>query len=47
MKLHPNRVALAGCVLVEQVGHDAALIDVIAIDACNPGIDMVVHYIQL
>ena len=47
MKLHAHGVALARGVLVKQVGHDAALIDVVAIDACHPGIDVVVHHIQL
>ncbi len=34
-------------VLVEQVPHDAALGDVVSIDARHPGIDVVVHHIQL
>lgn len=45
--LNTNRVALTGCVFVEQVGHDAALVDVLAVDARHPRIDMVVDHIQL
>ena len=45
--LDTNRVALTAWLLVEQVCHDAALIDVCAIDACHSCVDVVVHYIQL
>ena len=40
-------MGLTGGVLVEQVAHDAALGDVVSIDASHPCIDVVVHHIQL
>ena len=40
-------MGLTGRVLVEQVAHDAALGDVVPIDASHSCIDVVVHHIQL
>ena len=45
--LHPHCVGLTRGVLVEEVAHDAALSNVIAIDAGHPCVDVVVHHIQL
>ena len=40
-------MGLTGRVLVEQVPHDAALGNVVSIDASHPCIDVVVHHVQL
>ena len=45
--LHPHSGTLAGWVLVEKVSHDAALVDLCAIDAGGSCIDVVVDHIQL
>ena len=40
-------MGLTGRVLVEQVAHDAALGNVVSIDASHPCVDVVVDHIQL
>ena len=47
MDLHTHSSALARGVLVEQVPHDTALVDVRAIDAGCSGVDVIVDQIEL
>ena len=47
MELNPDSGALGCRFLVEQVSHDAALVDVMAVDTGRPGVHVVVDDIQL